>query len=142
MYKNILLTIDPTEESSWQKALPTAVELCKSSAAKLHLLAVVPDFGMSAVGLHFPDNFQGDAIDKTKKELETLASESVPDGVDVDTIVVCGTIYEEILKSLKTIGPDLVVMSSHRPELKDYLLGPNAARVVRHAACSVLVVRD
>ncbi len=33
-------------------------------------------------------------------------------------------------------------IGSHRPELKDYLLGPNAARVVRHANCSVLVVRD
>ncbi|MBT6187404.1 MAG: universal stress protein, partial [Rhodospirillales bacterium] len=31
---------------------------------------------------------------------------------------------------------------SHRPALKDYLLGPNAAQVVRHADVSVLVVRD
>ena len=37
---------------------------------------------------------------------------------------------------------DLIVMASHRPELKDFLLGPNAARVVRHANCSVLVVRE
>jgi nucleotide-binding universal stress UspA family protein len=36
----------------------------------------------------------------------------------------------------------MIVMASHRPELKDYLLGPNAARVVRHAECSVLVVRN
>jgi nucleotide-binding universal stress UspA family protein len=36
----------------------------------------------------------------------------------------------------------VIVLASHRPELKDYLLGPNAARVVRHAKCSVLVVRD
>lgn len=33
-------------------------------------------------------------------------------------------------------------MAAHRPALKDYLLGPNAARVVRHSNCSVLVVRD
>jgi len=26
--------------------------------------------------------------------------------------------------------------------LRDYLLGPNAAKVVRHADCSVYVVRD
>ncbi|MFQ5760821.1 MAG: universal stress protein, partial [Acidiferrobacterales bacterium] len=38
-------------------------------------------------------------------------------------------------------GCDLIVMASQRPELKDYLLGPNAARVVRHANCSVLVAR-
>lgn len=142
MYRNILLTIDPAEQSSWKKALPTAVGLCQSSSAKLHLLAVVPDFGMSAVGVHFPDNFQDDVVDKTKKELETLAANEVPDSIDVDTTVVCGTIYEKILKAIQVIGPDLVVMAAHRPELKDYLLGPNAARVVRHANCSVLVVRD
>ena len=76
-----------------------------------------------------------------KSDLDALAAKCVPDGVKVDTIVACGTIYQEILKAIKAVGPDLVVVASHRPELKDYLLGPNAARVVRHAACSVLVVR-
>ena len=41
----------------------------------------------------------------------------------------------------KEIGADLIVMGSHRPELADYLLGANAAKVVRHADCSVMVVR-
>jgi len=36
---------------------------------------------------------------------------------------------------------DLIVMASHRPELKDYLIGPNAAYVAQHAFCSVLVLR-
>ncbi|HJO73056.1 MAG TPA: universal stress protein [Rhodospirillales bacterium] len=36
----------------------------------------------------------------------------------------------------------LIVMASTQPEHQDYFLGPNAARVVRHAKCSVLVVRD
>jgi nucleotide-binding universal stress UspA family protein len=37
---------------------------------------------------------------------------------------------------------DLIVMASHRPELKDDLLGANAARVVRPSKRSVLVVRN
>ena len=142
MYQNILLTIDPSEESSWKKALPTAVELCKSSGAKLYILAVVPDFGTGAVSAYFPDGYQDEVIAKTKTELEALAAKAVPSDVSANAIVICGTIYEEILNSVKAIRPDLVVMASHRPELKDYLLGPNAARVVRHASCSVLVVRD
>ncbi|MEP3300223.1 MAG: universal stress protein, partial [Pseudoruegeria sp.] len=36
---------------------------------------------------------------------------------------------------------DLIVIGAHRPDFKDYLLGPNAARVVRHSECSVYVVR-
>ena len=39
------------------------------------------------------------------------------------------------------IGAEMIVMASHRPEMKDFLLGPNAARVVRHAKRSVTVIR-
>jgi universal stress protein F len=33
-------------------------------------------------------------------------------------------------------------VGSNRPAMKDYLLGTNASRVVRHARCSVLVARE
>ncbi len=36
---------------------------------------------------------------------------------------------------------DMVIIASHRPDITTYLLGSNAAAVVRHAECSVLVVR-
>jgi len=36
----------------------------------------------------------------------------------------------------------LIEMSAHRPEFKDYVIGPNAARVLRHATQSVFVARD
>ena len=35
----------------------------------------------------------------------------------------------------------MIVIASHDPGLVDYLLGSVAARVVRHAHCSVLVTR-
>ncbi len=34
-----------------------------------------------------------------------------------------------------------IIVASHKPNVGDYLLGTTAARVVRHAACSVFVVR-
>jgi nucleotide-binding universal stress UspA family protein len=49
--------------------------------------------------------------------------------------------YQEILKTAEAIQADLIVMGSHRPELSDYLLGSNTEKVVRHARCSVMVVR-
>ena len=66
---------------------------------------------------------------------------SVPDDVSVQHIVGEGSVYEVILKIAGDIDADLILMASHRPELQDYLLGPNASRVVRHATCSVLVHR-
>jgi nucleotide-binding universal stress UspA family protein len=51
-------------------------------------------------------------------------------------------IYKEILGVAEKAEADLVVVGSHRPAMKDYLLGANAGCVVRHARCSVLVAGD
>jgi nucleotide-binding universal stress UspA family protein len=142
MYKNILLTVDLTDPSSWRKALPAALELCRVEGATLHMLSVVPDFGMTVVAQYFPEEFQNKAVEQARQELQDLSAAQVPAGVKVKHVVAHGTIYEEIIDTAKTIDADLIVIASHRPELKDYLIGPNAARVVRHAERSVLVVRD
>ena len=52
------------------------------------------------------------------------------------------SIYAEVLGVAEEAEADLVVLGSHRPAMKVYLLGTNAARVVRHARCSVLVARE
>ncbi len=142
MYKHILLPVDLAEESSWRKALPTAVECCRAFGAELHLTTVVPDFGMSAVAQYFPEDYAERAAAEAAEQLRNLSTEHVAGGIKVHHRVGYGSIYEEILKAAEETECDLIVMASHRPELKDYLLGPNAARVVRHAKCSVLVVRD
>lgn len=141
MYKHILLTVDLSDENSWRKALPVAVEHCQAFGATLHLLNVVPDFGMAVVGQFFPEDFADKAIEQAKTGLHELSARHVPAGVAVQHIVAYGTIYDQILATAKKIDADLIVMASHRPELADYLIGPNAARVVRHADRSVLVVR-
>jgi nucleotide-binding universal stress UspA family protein len=46
------------------------------------------------------------------------------------------------VKAAQTINSDLIVMGSHHPELKDGLLGPNAANMVRRTDCLVMVVRE
>ncbi len=142
MYKKVLLPIDIAEASSWRKALPTAVACCQAFGAELHLMTVVPDFGMSAVAQYFPDDYAERAEAEAAEQLKKLSTEHVAGGIKVHHRVGYGTIYEEILKAAKETKCDLIVMGSHRPALRDYLLGPNAARVVRHAECSVLVVRD
>jgi len=145
MYKTVLLPIDLNQESSWQKALPTAVEFCKTYSATLHVMNVVPDFGMSVVGSHFPEGFEQKALESARAELHKFVRQNVPDGVpdglNVRHIVGHGAVYDEILRVAKEIEADLILLAASRPELKDFLLGPNAARVVRHFGGSVLVVR-
>lgn len=142
MFSAILVPIDVNQASSWEKALPAAFELCRHSGAKLTVMSVVPDFGTPLVAQYFPADYAGRAQADTKAALEKLVADTAPAGLEVESLVGYGSIYDQIMKTAKDKACDLIVMASHRPELKDYLIGPNAARVVRHAGCSVLVVRE
>ena len=81
-------------------------------------------------------------IEEARKELAKLCAGGVPGGVTVKPRVAYGTIYEQIISVAESIKADLIVMAARRPELEDYLLGPNAAPVVRHSNRSVLAVRE
>jgi nucleotide-binding universal stress UspA family protein len=142
MYRNILVPVDLSDKHSWRKALPTAVSLCETFEARLHLMTVVPAFGLPMVGQFFPEGYEAKLRQHAAKQLKEFATTQIPDEIPSRRIVSEGKIYQEILKAADTIKADLIIMGSHRPELSDYLLGPNAARVVRHAKCSVMVVRE
>jgi nucleotide-binding universal stress UspA family protein len=142
MFKTILLPVDLGEESSWEKALPAALLHARSDGGSLTVLTVVPDFGEGIVGTSFPPDFIDRLLASAKKELATFCAAHVPKDMPVKTMIRCGRIYHEIIDAAKQIDADLIVMASHRPAFRDYLIGPNAERVMRHANCSVLVVRS
>lgn len=142
MSKSILFAVDLNHESSWRKALPQAVALARVDGAMLHVLTVIPDFGKSIVGSYFPEGFSEKATAESEAALKKLVAEQVPGDVKTECYVKHGTIYKRIIRAANKLGCDLIVMASHRSEMKDYLIGPNAARVVRHARQSVFVVRE
>ncbi|MFW5654406.1 MAG: universal stress protein [Roseicyclus sp.] len=142
MFKTVLLPIDLSAPSSWEKALPAALRLCQpEEGGVLHVITVVPDFGMSVVGSFFDTRFQEKILHKVGQDLTAWTNEHVPDITEVHPHVVHGRVYEQIIMAADRLAVDAIIMGSHRPELTDYLLGPNAARVVRHAKQSVFVVR-
>ena len=141
MYRRILLPVDLDEEGSARRLLATALELCRGADATLHVMTVVPGFGLSMVSQYFPKGYEKDVREKTLARLHRFVRDNAPEGTPVQHIVGEGTIYEVVLRTAEHVKADLIVIASHGPRLKDYLLGPNAARVVRHATCSVLVVR-
>lgn len=59
----------------------------------------------------------------------------------VKPILVKGHTARTIIDYADQNGVDCIVIGSHRPGLRDYLLGSTAARVVRHASCAVHVQR-
>ena len=142
MFKHILLAVDLEHEDAWRKMVPEAVSYASHAGATLHVMTVLPDFGMSIVGSFFPSDHEEKMLQEMNSRLHAFVQENIPADIKVQHIVGHGTAYEEILRIQKKINSDLIIIGAHRPTMQDYLLGPNAARVVRHAECSVLVVRE
>ena len=80
--------------------------------------------------------------DQAAKELQAIANKSVPKEMHGGVVVENGTVYREIVEAAKDLDIEHIVMGAHSPSLADFLLGPNSARVARHAGCSVTVVRE
>lgn len=142
MFKKIFVPIDLAQQSSWKKALPVAVKMARENGAELAVFTVVPDLLMTLVGPFLPEDHQVNLMKEAESELKTLLEREIPDDIRALAYVRHGKrIYRQIIKAADELGADLIVLASHRPENKDYLLGPNAAQVVRHALQSVFVIR-
>lgn len=149
MFEHILLTVDLEHDVSWKKSLPNAVESAQAFNATLHIMTVVPDFGGTLVSSFFPKDHKKQMMEAATNGLHAFVTKHVPKGIKVQHIVAYGTAYEEILHVAQEIDADLIIMGerakkkrSKRKHVEDYMIGHNAARVVRYAKCSVLVVRD
>ncbi|MCH4562492.1 universal stress protein [Halomonas sp. EGI 63088] len=142
MYSKILLPVDLNEESSWKKALPTALALCRSFGASLHVVTVLPDYRMPLVGSYFPEGFAEKAHEALSEAQHKFIEEHVPDDIKAQSVIVDGSPWEAIIKAAKKLDVDLIVMASHsKRKFADYLLGPNAEHVVHHTRISVMIVR-
>ena len=141
MINSLLVSVDLNHESSWRSALPYAVAISSVFRAKLHVLTVVPGFGMPIVGAHFPDGFSKNAVAESTRRLKLLIDDNVPKEILSEAHVRQGTIYKEIIAAANILDTDMIVLAASRPEMKDYLIGPNASRVVRHAKQSVAIIR-
>jgi nucleotide-binding universal stress UspA family protein len=150
MTKTILVPIDLMHQSSYAKVLPVAGREAELHGAELIVMTVVPDV-MAGVDWRYAirgsksgseDYGRKEMMQQANARLAELIKTHVPATVPGKTLVRHGIIYKEILDAAADLDVDLIIIGAHRPSLKDYLLGTNAARVVRHAACSVLVMRE
>jgi universal stress protein F len=140
MFKSILVPIDIAHRSSWQFSLPQAIELAKAGGSALAVMTVVRDLKAMLEGAHL--GYQLDQmVAEARSKLATIVDPYRAGGLAIREDVRLGSIAHEILAAAQSQGADLIVMASHRPEIRDYLIGPNAAHVAQHASCSVLVLR-
>lgn len=143
MTKIVLCAVDVSNLDKDAAVLVSAARLAEHDNAQLDVITVLPDFGMSLVGSFFKDGHQDKMLKEAKTHLDEFTAQHLDaeQNAKVRHVVAMGKTYEEVLNMAKKDGADLIVVGAHKADIKDYFLGPNAARIVRHSHCSVYVVR-
>ena len=141
MFSKILVPVDLAEPDIAKPAIDKAVELVRASQGTLRIVNVLP---MTPVMLaeYVPPDFDAQQRNQAEDSLKKLVEESGLDPSRVSGTVRQGGIYHEVIEEAKAVGADLIVMTSHRPDMRSYFLGSKAGHVVRYASCSVLVLRE
>ena len=140
MFKTILVPVDVDDIETSRPAVDRAVALAEGSGGSIRFIYVrslVPTTFMEFVPPHFDTEQQAEA----EKRLTALVQGVRLPKERVSSVVTMGGVYHDVLQEADKIRADLIVVGSHRPSMATYLLGSNAASIVRHAKCSVLVVR-
>jgi len=136
MYKTILVPIDIGHKVEGKSTISLAAQHA-AEGAKIILLNVVEEIPTWAAA-QLPANIINDSFEAVRTEMKAIANAS---GIKMDVEVQAGHSYNTILDVAEDKNVDLIIIASHSPGLQDYFLGSTAAKVVRHAKCSVLVVR-
>ncbi len=105
--------------------------------AELHAVAVIPEIIRLP---NLPANYGAGAKEHVRNAVQAILDHG--NAGDVPVHVEEGSVYREILKLAHKEGFDLIVMASTKGDFPNYEIGPNLARVVRNAHCTVMVVRD
>ena len=136
MYKTILVPIDMAHLAEGKANIDLAAQHA-AAGANIILLNVVEEIPTWA-SVELPAGLVEKSIEFAQKELQAVASAA---GITMEVEVRTGHSYNTILEVAEQKKADLIIIASHRPGLGDYFLGSTAAKVVRHASCSVLVIR-
>ena len=143
-YKRIICPVDFS--NSALTAFETAVEMAQRDSAELLVLHVIE--GRPVVSEWFPSHSLGEMTirmeEKAHQAVNTLLTRAAPNtkGLAVATVIVNGVPFVEILKQATTWKADLILLGAlGATSVDEIIFGSTAERVLKGAACSVLVVR-
>ncbi len=140
MFDSVVVSVD-LEQRELVPKLFAAARANLNANGTLHVVAVVQRFQSALVGSFFPQDFEAKLLAKATEQLNELVSQQSLGGITPHAHVAHGTIYEEIIRVADRVGAELIVLAASGSDRKDFLLGPHAARVARHAKQSVMVIR-
>ncbi|MGO4910356.1 universal stress protein [Pseudorhodobacter sp. W20_MBD10_FR17] len=135
MYQHILIAVALDVEKDPDKSLEVA-KLLATKATRVTVLHVKEEIPAYAIA-YMPKNYEIGLHDAIRSQLKELAQGFENGRAEL----VHGHSGRTILEWADEHAVDCIILNSHQPSFEDYILGSTAARVVRHAKCSVHVIR-
>ncbi|MBX9953121.1 MAG: universal stress protein [Candidatus Obscuribacterales bacterium] len=126
--------------SSW-KAFGEALQFASVKKAELHIVSIqeTADASYSASEVLATDKTSREKLEKAQNKASIMAEEA---GITATTEIVAGSSTAAMVDYVKTHDIDLLVIGdTGHSSIWGALLGTNAEKIVRHAKCSVMVVR-
>jgi len=140
----ILVPVDFSAHA--MKALNYAAELARKFDASLVLMHAyaIPAYTLPEGYIMASPATVAEVMNKIEEAMGGARKQAEQLGVkNVESVVVEGIPFAEIVRTAREKGCDLIVMGTHgRTGLRHALLGSVAEKVVRKASCAVLTVRD
>jgi nucleotide-binding universal stress UspA family protein len=139
--KRILVGLDGSSRA--KGVLTTATRIARAQGAKLVLLrsvALPPDLPQD-----FWKTTDASLLEVLQSRARAYLDEQamlVPTELLEKSEVVVGVPWQSICEAAHREQAELVVVGSHGYSGLDHVLGTTAAKIVNHATCSVLVVRE
>ena len=135
VYQNILIPVLVDEENHNQASFDVAKKLAGKDAkfTILHVMEPIPGFALAEI----PE----DVLSKSRNRIDASVSEMAQDFAESEAKIISGHAGRAIVDYASTNEIDCIIVVSHRPGIGDFFLGSTAARIVRHANCSVHVIR-
>jgi universal stress protein A len=137
--RTILVPTDFSDPA--EKALEYATALARQFQAQIVLMhAIEPAFALDC-GVPYTDNLESPSLsDRLKKTVTELKAAGV---AAAEPVMATGVGWDMIVRTARDVQADLIIIATHGyTGLTHILLGSTAERVVRHAGCPVLVVRE
>ena len=142
MFRRILLPIDIAEPEIAKEAIDAAVGMAKAFDSQIRLIHVASPVVVASPMAVIPQEVYDELGVYEKAELERTAAAIERPKDTLSAVVRVGAVYPELLAEAEEWKAELIVVGAHKRSMATYLLGSSAAAIVRHAACTVMVVRS
>ncbi len=140
--RTILVPVDFSGCSG--RALAYAIAFAQQFKASIALMHVVElNYMGTGLGEIEVPLLENELRENASRQLNSLLETVVRTGVPAEAHLRLGRPWYEMTEAARTMGADLVIMGTHGyTGLRHVLMGSTAERVVRHAPCPVLIVRE